>query len=137
MWTHLTFLYGNDRGSFTMEIGHSLGCERGSSAPIQGSFLLCPQTTVNLLSLQPCRLTTSAHLHFCILTFTIVSGSVVPRPETQDSVSSGTPSSSAILFFQGRNLLDLQVPEACLFIHQKYTGIFLPVFGQALWIKNE
>ena len=84
---------------------------------------------------QPCRLTTSAHLHFCILTFH-VSGSVVPRPETQDSVSSGTPLPLQFCFSKGGISLACKCQRLVHLFIRNILSIFLPVFGQALWIQK-
>ena len=85
--------------------------------------------------LQPCSLTSSAHLHFCIITFH-VSGSMVLRPETQDSISFGTPLALQFCFSKGRISLTSKCQRLVHLFIRNILSIFLPVFCQALWIQK-
>lgn len=97
------------------------------------SFALKPQWVCFLLL--PCRWTSSAHLCFCIFTFH-VSGSVVSRPETQDSVSFGTPLCLQFCFSKGGISLTSKCQRLVHLFIRNILNIFLPVFCQALWIQK-
>ena len=110
--------------SSTMEIGHSLGCERRIFSSYPRSFLLCPQTTVGLLSPPTLQLDIiwPSPLLYHYFSCKWICGS---QARNTGFNTFGDSSPSAILFFQGKNLLDFQVPESCSFIHQKHTEYLL------------